>query len=129
VLCHVSRSCVQILLLEGVGSTLKAFQKSKVASTVQSMHSCVLSVHQCKGGRWWIGFVVFPVPCTCLLQTQCEPGITVCDNPFGKSKQRYKVFQILKGYTCSVNCFHAWDEFSCFGTSLIQNHENGIKTL
>jgi len=56
-------------------------------------------------------------------------GIMVQDDPFGKSEPRYKVFQILKGYICSVNCFRAWNEFSCFRIALIDDCENGIKAL
>ena len=58
-----------------------------------------------------------------------ELEIVVQGDSFGKSEPRYKVFQILKGYTCSVDCFHAWNEFSCFGTALINDHKNGIKAL
>ena len=60
---------------------------------------------------------------------RCEPGITVRDDSFGKSEPRYEVFQIFEGYTCSVDRFRAWDEFSCFGTTLIHNRKNGVEAL
>jgi len=66
----VSRSCEQIQQQVEVDSKQKAFQMSKVASTVQSKRSCVLSVHQYEDERLWKDFVEFQVPCTFLLQMQ-----------------------------------------------------------
>ena len=60
---------------------------------------------------------------------RCEPGVAVRDNSFRKSEPRYEVFQILEGYTCSVDRFCAWNEFSCFGAALINDRENGVEAL
>ena len=55
----VSRSYKQIQQQVEVDSRQKAFQMSKVTGIVQSMCSCVLSVHQCEGERLWKDSVGF----------------------------------------------------------------------
>jgi len=65
---HISRNCAQTQQLGGVGSMLRVFQMSRVASIVLSRHSCILSVCQYKDERLWISFVGFLVLCTFLLQ-------------------------------------------------------------
>ena len=86
VLCHVSKNCEQIQRQVTVDSRQKAFQMSKVISTVQSRHSCVLSVHQYEGERLWKDFVEFQVPCIFLLQMQRLSRLTTVITSSGSNE-------------------------------------------
>jgi len=60
---------------------------------------------------------------------RCEAWISIRDDSFGKSKPRHEVFQILVGYTWSIDRLVTWDELCCLRASLIDNCEDRVEAL
>ena len=97
-------------------------------SVLDSVHAFCLSI---SARMESCGKVLLDSKCFAHFLRKCrgELGIAVRDDPFGKSEPRYEVFQILECYTCSIDRFRAGNEFSCFGTALVNDCENGIEAL